>query len=87
MNGEDDYFVAFAQYERAEAFATKTPGSEEPVVLVRQREWIDEPQPQHYVPHKDERITEWQVVWLKDGKRAANSVADFMKRLRPAQSQ
>lgn len=45
LNGEKDYFVAFAQYERATAFSQATAGSEKPIVLVRQREWIAEPTP------------------------------------------
>lgn len=35
LNGDDDYFVAFAQYEIAESFSKSTPGAEEPIVLVR----------------------------------------------------
>jgi putative acetyltransferase len=83
LNGGSDYFFAFAQYERAEAFANKTPGAERPLVLVRQLEWIDEPTPQHYVPKRGERRTEWQVVWLRNSKRTPNSLADFMKHPAP----
>lgn len=57
----------------------KRGGAEEPLVLVRQREWINEPEPGHYVPEKGERITEWQVRWLKDDKRTAGSIEEFMK--------
>lgn len=87
MNGTSDYFVAFAQYERAEAFAKKAPGAESPLALVRQLQWIDEPTPQHYVPEKGERLTEWQVPWLRDSKRTAGSVAEFMKHPRPAKTE
>lgn len=79
LNGEKDYFVAFAQYEPAEAFSRKTAGAEAPLALVRQFEWIDEPQRGQFVPEKGERITEWQVQWLLDNKRGANSIAEFMK--------
>lgn len=34
VNGNKDYFVAFAQYEPAEVFSKATPGAEQPVVLV-----------------------------------------------------
>jgi hypothetical protein len=43
LNGDNDYFLAFAQFERAESFSKTTPGAEEPLALVRQLEWIDEP--------------------------------------------
>jgi putative acetyltransferase len=77
--GGNDYFAAFAQYERAVAFAKVTAGAEQqPLVLVRQREWIDEPEPGHFVPRKEERITEWQLPWLADGKRGPDSIARFL---------
>jgi hypothetical protein len=40
LNGKKDYFVAFAQYEAAEALSKEKPGGEPPLVLVRQLEWI-----------------------------------------------
>ena len=77
--GGNDYFAAFAQYERAVAFAKVTAGAEAlPLVLVRQREWIDEPEPGRFVPQKSERLTEWQVAWLADTKRGADSIARFL---------
>jgi putative acetyltransferase len=79
-----DYFAAFAQYERARDFAKVTAGAEEPLVLVRQREWIDEPEPGRYVPMKKERITEWQLKWLAEGKRGPDSIARFLANPRPA---
>jgi hypothetical protein len=79
LNGTHDYFVAFAQYEPAEAFSTKTPGAEPPLVLVRQLEWLDEPERGHFIPEKGERITEWQVVWLADSKRTDRSIDEFLK--------
>jgi hypothetical protein len=54
VNGTKDYFAAFAQYERAAAFAAKARGGEEPLALVRQREWIDEPEPMHFIHKKGE---------------------------------
>jgi|SRR5689334_1842459 len=79
LNGDKDYFVAFAQYEPAEAFSRKTPGAEAPLVLVRQFEWINEPERGHYVPEKGNRVTEWQVKWLRNNMRAPNSISEFMK--------
>ena len=79
LNGSNDYFVAFAQYEPAEEFSKKTSGAETPLVLVRQLEWIDEPKQGQYVPQKGERMTEWQVAWLKTDKRTESSIAEFLK--------
>jgi hypothetical protein len=77
--GGNDYFAAFAQYERAVAFAKVTAGAEQqPLVLVRQREWIDEPEPGRFVPQKSERIAEWQARWLADAKREQDSIARFL---------
>jgi hypothetical protein len=84
LNGEKDYFVAFAQYEAADAFAKKTPGAERPLVLVRQLEWISEPERGHFIPEKGERITEWQTVWLTNNKRTDESIREFMKHPREA---
>jgi hypothetical protein len=83
LNGDNDYFLAFAQFERAEAFSKTTPGAGEPLALVRQLEWIDEPQAGHYIPKKGTRITEWQVRWLAADKRNPESIQEFMKHPRP----
>lgn len=79
LNGSHDYFIAFAQYEHAEEFSKKSSGAETPLVLVRQFEWIDEPKEGQYVPKKGERITEWQVAWLKTNKRTKTSIEEFLK--------
>jgi hypothetical protein len=81
LNGDHDYFVAFAQYKPADAFSQTTPGAEPAIVLVRQLEWIDEPEHGHFLPGKSERVTEWQVRWLKGGKRTQASITEFMKHL------
>ena len=84
LNGDLDYFEAFAQWERAEEFSKDHAGAEEPVVLVRQRESINEPHPGQYVWDKSERITEWQVRWLDGSKRTAESIPEFLKHPKPA---
>jgi hypothetical protein len=79
-NGGNDYFIAFAQYETAERFSKSTPDAEPPLVLVRQLEWIYEPERGHFIPKKGERLAEWQVGWLPGHKRTPNSIQEFMKR-------
>jgi hypothetical protein len=83
LNSGSDYYWAFAQYERAAEYAKKSPGAERPLVLIRQREWIDEPQPKHYIAKRGERITEWQVEWLQDSKRSPDSIKNFLAHPRP----
>ena len=73
-----DYFAAFAQYEKAAKFASEVPGAEAPVVLVQQREWINEPKPGKFTWERQERVTEWQVQWLKGSHRQPNSIKDFL---------
>ncbi len=68
---------AFATYAEALAFSQGTKGAEEPLALVLQREYIDEPQPGQYVHVKEERITEWPVEFLSRPKRRPNTIPDF----------
>ncbi|WP_432720091.1 GCN5 family acetyltransferase [Jeongeupia wiesaeckerbachi] len=75
-----DYFYAFATYDEALALSQSTEGAEEPLVLVRQLEWIDEPQDGQYIHEKGERITEWRVEWLTDGPRKPNDIENFIKK-------
>src|SRR5262245_26734971 len=49
LAGDKDYFAAFAEYERALVFSSSAQGAEDPLVLVRQLEWINEPAPGRYV--------------------------------------
>jgi hypothetical protein len=85
LNGTQDYYVAFAQYEKAVELSKSKKGAEEPLVLVRQNEWINEPKPGHYVPEKGNRITEWQIKWLYGSKRTPVSISEFMKHPVPAE--
>ena|SRR5688572_25073326 len=75
---ESDNFHAFPTYEDARAFSLRTDGAEDPLVLIRQREWIDEPEPDHFIPKKGERITEWKVEWLAGSLREPSSIQDFL---------
>jgi len=78
LAGNDDYFAAFARYEAAAEYSKQTPGAEHPIVLVRQRESINEPTPGTFEWEKTPRVTEWQVQWLRDSHREANSIPSFL---------
>jgi putative acetyltransferase len=77
--GGDDYYKPFARFEDAAEFFQKTLGAEEPLVLILQRQWIDEPQPGVFVVHSEERITEWRVEWLANSKRSSGSIERFLE--------
>ena len=83
-DGSDDHYFAFPTYPKALAFAQDTPGAEEPLALVRQHEYIDEPTPGEYVHVKKVRVTEWPVELLSRPRRTARTIPDFLSPDAPA---
>ena len=79
----DDYYYAFETYEEAQKLSESTQGAEEPLVLIRQLEWVNEPSSNDFVHVKGERVAEWQVDWLVNSRRSENSIADFLGQRRP----
>lgn len=79
-----DYYQAFATYEEALAFSNDTAGSEKPLALVRQDEYIDESEPGQYVHIKAVRITEWPVEFLSRPRRTASTIPEFLAPDAPA---
>ena len=77
--GGDDYFRAFASFEPAVQFSKRTAGAEEPLVLVRQLKWVNEPKTGQFEPRSDERVSEWRVEWLSGSKRSEDSIAKFLE--------
>lgn len=82
LNGKDDYYIAFAEYEKAEELSKASRGAEEPLVLVRQYEWINEPKPGQYEAKKGNRLAEWQVEWLEGSKRTPGSTRELLNLLK-----
>ena len=80
----NDYFYAFASHEEAFDFFLTHEGAEEPIALVLQREYIDEPAPEMYIHKKEERVTEWPVTFLSRPKRSATTLPDFFATNAPA---
>jgi hypothetical protein len=74
----DDYFYPFESYEDALYFSQHNIGTEEPLALILQEEYIDEPEPGHYLHVKEPRITEWSVEFLNRPKRKSNTIPDFL---------
>ena len=79
-----DYHHAFATYAEALAFSRLTDGTEAPLALIRQLEYIAEPNPGEYHHVKEERITEWPVEFLRRPRRTKNTIPDFLAPNAPA---
>ena len=78
--GGDVFYRAFASYELALQFSKTTAGAEEPLVLVRQRKWVNESESGKFEPRSGERITEWQTVWLSQNtKRTEGSIERILE--------
>lgn len=73
-----DYYYALTTYAEAVAFSKETEGAEEPLALIRQLEYIDEPEPGDYRHIKEARITEWPVEFLSRPQRGPNTIPDFL---------
>jgi hypothetical protein len=72
-----DYFYAFATYPEALEFSEQRVGSEDPIALVLQEEYIDEPEPGRYVHVKERRVAEWPATFLRRPKRTARTIPAF----------
>ena len=83
-SGGSDYYYAFATYPTALAFSKKTPGAEEPLALIRQRQHINEPEPGRYIHVKKTRLTEWPVEFLSRPRRDRYTIPDFLSPTAPA---
>ena len=80
LHDGDDYFFAFETYEEALSFSRHTRGAEQPLVLIRQLEHVDEPGPGQFMHVKGERIAEWKPEWLPASKREPDSIEMFLKK-------
>lgn len=73
----DDYYEAFASYDEALDYSEHQRGAEEPLALVLQVEYIDEPTPGDYRHVREERITEWPVEFLRRPQRGEDTLVKF----------
>lgn len=79
-----DYYYAFASYEEAAAWSKAKPGAQPPLALIRQLEYIDEPESGKYVHVKKERVAEWPVEFLARPRRDETTIANFLAPDAPA---
>lgn len=80
----NDYFYAFATYAEALECYRTTPGAEEPLALVLQREYIDEPEPGVFVHRRTERLVEWPPEFLVRPRRTSETIPRFLAPDAPA---
>ena len=74
LENGNDYYYSFETFEEAYTFAEQTIGAEEPLALVLQEEYINEPEPGRYEHVKEQRITEWLVEFLSRPRRTENTI-------------
>lgn len=79
-----DYYYSFDNYEDADAFSRANNGAEEPLALVLQLEYIDEPEPGQYTHVCEERVTEWPVTFLSRPMRDEFTIPEFFSDDAPA---
>jgi hypothetical protein len=75
----EDYYYAFVSYVEALEFSKSTDGTEEPLVLIRQLEWINEPEEGVFIHEVGERVAEWCVEWLSRGSRKTGDIEAFIE--------
>ena len=80
----NDYFYVFETYEEAFAYSENNPGCEEPLALIVQEEYIEEPEPGKYIHVKQQRLTEWPVEFLQRPRRTNKTIPDFLSPNAPA---
>jgi len=73
-----DYYYAFADYEAAASFFEGVKGAAPPIALIRQDEYIDEPNPGEFVHIREVRIAEWSVEFLTRPRRTERTIPDFL---------
>ena len=84
LHGGTDYYYAFEKYDQALDFLNATPGAQEPLALILQKEYIDESEPGVFKHMKEKRIAEWPVEFLSRPKRTASTIPSFMSPDAPA---
>jgi hypothetical protein len=73
----DDYYYAFETFEEALEFSRENPGTEDPLALILQEEYIDESEPGKYFHMKEQRVAEWHVEFLDRPRRNEKTIPDF----------
>ena len=83
LDDSNDYYYTFATFAKTNEFAGKTKNAQEPLALVLQQEYIDEPSEGRYVHVKSPRVTEWPIEFLSRPKRNKRTIPDFFSPAAP----
>ncbi len=78
-SADGDFYYAFADYEEALIASKKLENAEEPLALILQREYIDEPEEGEYVHVRQERIAEWPTEFLRRPQRTERTIPSFLE--------
>ena len=73
----NDYYYAFDTYEKALECTRDIAGTESPLALILQNEYIDEPTPGQYLHKVEKRVTEWPVEFLNRPRRRSDTIPNF----------
>ncbi len=74
----NDYYYSFVTYAEATTFSETNRGAQPPLALIRQTEYIDEPEFDSFIHVKKERITEWPVIFLTRPRRNEHTIPSFL---------
>ena len=74
----DDYFYSFETFADAKEFSQTYAGTDAPLALILQREYIDEPEPGDFRHVKEERVAEWSPEFLSRPRRSPSTIPDFL---------
>jgi len=83
MQQGSDYYYAFASFPDALRFSKDYAGAEEPLALVLQKEYIDEPAPGKYTHVRKRRVAEWPAEFLSRPRRTKDTIPDFLSPTAP----
>lgn len=84
LHGGSDYFHAFARHADGVRFSAESRGAEEPLALVLQEEYIDEPAAGEYAHLMGPRLVEWPAEFLRRPCRTPRTIPDFLASDAPA---
>ena len=79
----NDYYFAFATYPEARRLSSRFPGADEPIALILQLEYIDEPRNGKYIHIKRRRVTEWPIEFLSRPRRNRSTIPNFLSSTAP----
>lgn len=78
-NGDEVHYYYFENFEEALEYSKNTEGAKYPLALVLQNAYIESLEEGIFSIVNKERIAEWRVEWLLDGKREEGTLEKFIE--------